>query len=49
MRMLAKLSGEALGELNEKGYLMPIYMAIGSLGNIKKLILLKSKREALED
>ncbi|BFM22191.1 SapC family protein [Gilvimarinus japonicus] len=47
--VLAKLSGEALGELNEKGYLMPIYMAIGSLGNIKKLILLKSKREALED
>lgn len=43
--VLGKLDGEALGKLNDMGYLLPIYMAIASLSNIKKLITLKSKKE----
>ncbi len=35
---LGELDGEALGSLNEKGFLLPIYMAIASLSNIRTLI-----------
>lgn len=44
--VLGKLDGETLGKLNAMEYLMPIYMAIASLSNIKKLIALKSQKEA---
>lgn len=46
--VLAGLSGEALDELNKLGYLLPIYMAVASLANVKKLIKLKSQREAID-
>jgi hypothetical protein len=35
---LIELDGDALGGLNEKGFLLPIYMALGSLSNIRDLI-----------
>ena len=35
---LFELDGDALGSLNEKGFLLPIYMAIASLSNIRDLI-----------
>lgn len=39
---MAELNGNELQALNEKGYLFPIYMAIASLSNIRKLIERKS-------
>ncbi|MDH3552507.1 MAG: SapC family protein [Gammaproteobacteria bacterium] len=41
---LAGLDGSALADLNEKGFLLPIYMAIASLSNIRALI---DKKNAL--
>ena len=38
------LSGAALGDFNEKGYLMPMFMALASLANIERLVELKNKR-----
>ncbi len=35
---LLELGGDVLGSLNEKGFLLPIYMALGSLSNIRDLI-----------
>lgn len=35
---LYELDGDALASLNEKGFLLPIYMAIASLSNIRDLI-----------
>ena len=35
---LFELDGDVLGGLNEKGFLLPIYMAIASLSNIRDLI-----------
>ena len=35
---LFELDADALGGLNEKGFLLPIYMAIASLSNIRDLI-----------
>lgn len=42
------LSGETLGEFNEKGYLMPIFMALASLANIQRLVELKNQRLDVE-
>jgi hypothetical protein len=42
---LQSLDGAALENLNKKGFLLPIYMAIASIDNIKKLIALKNKQE----
>lgn len=36
--VLYELGGDALADLNEKGFLLPIYMAIASLSNIRDLI-----------
>jgi hypothetical protein len=41
---LAALDGSALADLNEKGFLLPVYMAIASLSNIRMLI---DKKNAL--
>ncbi len=35
---LYELGGDVLGDLNEKGFLLPIYMAVASLSNIRDLI-----------
>jgi hypothetical protein len=35
---LRELSGSELGELHEAGHLMPIFMAVASLGNIRSLV-----------
>lgn len=40
---LSKLEGFALNELNEKGYLMPIYMILASLSNIAFMVDKKNK------
>ncbi len=34
---LQSLSAEALGELNENGFLMPIFMVVASMGNLQAL------------
>jgi len=44
-KRVANLDGFALGELNEKGYLMPIYMVIASLSNIA--LMVKRKNELI--
>jgi len=44
--ILALLSGAALGQFNDKGYLMPMFMALASLANIERLVELKNKRGA---
>lgn len=44
--ILAKLDAEALGRLNSLGYLLPIYMAVASISNITKMLLVKSQRAA---
>ena len=36
--VLFELDGDALASLNEKGFLLPIYMALASLSNIRDLI-----------
>ena len=41
---LAELDGEVLASLNEKGFLLPIYMALASLSNIRTLV---DKKNAL--
>lgn len=38
------LSAQALGELNEQGYLMPLYMVIASMSNVPKLMARKNAR-----
>ena len=40
---LYALNADALGELNGKGYLQPIYMAVASLSNVAALIARKNK------
>ena len=42
--VLAELSGDVLANLNEKGFLLPIYMAIASLSSIRSLIDKKNAR-----
>jgi len=37
------LDGEALGALNEKGYLQPLYMAVASLSKLRDLIERKNR------
>lgn len=41
---LQALDADALGELHEAGLLMPIFMAVASLGNLSKLIGRKNRR-----
>jgi hypothetical protein len=41
---LQALDADALGELHEAGLLMPIFMAIASLGNMSKLVGRKNRR-----
>lgn len=41
---LRALDGEALGELHAADYLMPIFMALASLGNFAELIARKNRR-----
>mgnify|MGYP001580411349 FL=1 len=36
--VLYELDGDVLASLNEKGFLMPLYMALASLSNIRDLI-----------
>ena len=36
--VLFELDGDVLASLNEKGFLLPIYMAVASLSNIRELI-----------
>lgn len=43
---LRALDGDALGELHREGYLMPIFMALASLGNLNALIARKNRRTA---
>ena len=38
-----KLSAAALGELNEQDFLMPLFMALASMGNIQRLVELKNQ------
>lgn len=42
-KKLSELEGYALGELNERGYLMPIYMIVASLSNIAFMVERKNK------
>ena len=37
------LSAEVLGDFNERGYLMPLFMVLASMGNIQHLIELKNR------
>lgn len=41
---LYKLPGNILEELNQKGYLQPIFMAVASLSNVRSLLELKNAR-----
>lgn len=41
---LAALDPVALGELHEEGHLMPVFMALASLGNIAALVARKNRR-----
>lgn len=41
---LQALDGAAIGELHENGHLLPIFMAIASLGNLTDLIARKNRR-----
>ena len=41
---LQALHAEALGELHEAGQLMPIFMAVASLGNLSRLIARKNRK-----
>lgn len=43
---LRALDGEALGELHRSGHLMPLFMALASLGNLNALIARKNRRMA---
>jgi hypothetical protein len=42
---LRALDGAALGELHGEGHLMPIFMALASLGNLRALVARKNKRD----
>lgn len=46
---LAQLDREALGDLQGKGFLQPIYMAVASLSNLRALIDRKNARIAKSD
>lgn len=41
---LRALDGDALGELHRDGHLMPIFMAVASVGNLAALIARKNRR-----
>ena len=41
---LASLDEVALGDLHSGGHLMPIFMAVASLGNLTELIARKNRR-----
>lgn len=41
---LRALDSDALGELHREGHLMPLFMALASLGNLNKLIARKNER-----
>lgn len=41
---LSGLSGEALAGLNESGWLLPVYMAVASLSNLRSLIERRRRR-----
>lgn len=43
---LARLSGAALQALNEAGHLLPIYMAVASIGRFRDLIERRARRTA---
>jgi hypothetical protein len=43
---LARLSGAALQALNEAGHLLPIYMAVASIGRFRDLIERRARRAA---
>ena len=43
--VLSTLAGDVLAQLNAAGYLMPMYMALASIGNIQKMIKLKTQKE----
>jgi hypothetical protein len=43
---LRALDGDALGELHRGGHLMPLFMALASLGNLNALIARKNRRMA---
>ena len=38
------LSGATLGEFNERGFLMPLFMVLASMGNIQRLVEFKNQR-----
>ena len=38
------LSGTTLGEFNDKGYLMPLFMALASMANIQRLVEFKNEK-----
>lgn len=38
-----ELTGAVLGEFNNKGFLMPIFMVLASMGNIQRLVEMKNK------
>ena len=40
---LYALTAEALGDLNDKGYLQPVYMAVASMSNVAALIARKNE------
>lgn len=44
---LAALDGDVLAKLNEKGFLLPIYMSVASLSNIRALIDRKNAKMGL--
>ncbi len=37
------LSGATLGEFNQEGYLMPVFMALASMANVQRLVELKNE------
>ncbi|MEO5492417.1 MAG: SapC family protein [Sphingomonas sp.] len=43
---LARLDAEALGQLSADDHLMPIFMAVASIGRLRELIARKNKRNA---
>ena len=43
---LAELDAAALGELSDADHLMPIFMAVASIGRLRELIARKNKRNA---
>jgi len=40
------LSGEQLATLASEGFLMPLFMMLGSMSNLRRLIDLKEKRQS---